>query len=376
MSLLLDEHRQYLADRHRVDALRRAIHATVQPGDIVLDLGCGTGLLGLMACEAGAARVYAIDNSGMIEIARAMARASGFGDRITHIGGHSLAVDLPERADVLVFDQIGRLGFEAGLLEFALDARKRFLRPEARIMPGPVTLHLALAESAEIRSRIAFWDSRPAGIDTASARLTAENTGYPVEPADIVLRSPSAEILTLHAASWSDEPLEGHVTLRASSSARIDGLAGWFVAALAPGITMTNDPSAPDRINRRVAFLPLAQPIDLAAGDELRVTLRLLAADMILSWDVARPDGSSRQSQSTWKGMLPVREERARTRDDAVPRLTARGEARQTVLELCDGARTVIEIGRELRARHPALFPVDRDASVFTAEVLAVYGRS
>src|SRR5688500_18830014 len=194
MSLLLDEHREYLADRPRVDALRRAIHDTVKPGDVVLDLGCGTGLLGLMACEAGAARVYAIDNSGMIEIDRAIARASAFGDRITHIGGHSTAVDLPERADVLVFDQIGRLGFEAGLLEFALDVRKRFLKPDARIMPGPVTLSLALAESAEIRSRIAFWDSRPAGIDTASARVTAENTGYPIEPEHVVLRSASAEI--------------------------------------------------------------------------------------------------------------------------------------------------------------------------------------
>ena len=373
MSLLLDEHRSYLADRPRVDALRRAIHATVRPGDVVLDLGCGTGLLGLIACEAGAARVYAVDDGGMIEIARAIAGASGFASRITHLPGHSTSITLPEQPGVLVFDQIGRFGFEAGLLEFALDARRRLLQPDARIMPGPVTLHLALASSSEVRSRIDFWDTRPAGINASPARATAGNTGYPIEPRDAELLSSSEPVLTLFPASWNEEPLAGRVTLRAGAAARVDGLAGWFVAELAPGITMTNAPRDENRINRRVAFLPFERPIDLPAGETLDVSVRLLAADMILAWDAARADGSDRRSQSTWKGMLPVRETRLRTRDDAVPVLTPRGEARKTVLDLCDGIRRAADVERALFARHPDLFATQREASVFAAEVLAIY---
>jgi protein arginine N-methyltransferase 1 len=376
MSLLLDEHRSYLADRPRVDALRRAVHATVRPGDIVLDLGCGSGLLGLIACDAGAARVYAIDHSGMIEIARAVARAEGRADRIVHIAGHSTAIDLPERANVLVFDQIGRLGFEAGLLEYAIDARRRLLTPDARIMPGPVALHLALAASADIRSRIEFWDTRPAGIDTSPARLTAANTGYPIEPEHVTLLSAPAHVMTLSAAGWNGESLRGRVTLTASRDARVDGLAGWFVADLAPGVQMTNAHGRADRIHRRIALLPFDPPVDLKAGESLVVSLRLLAADMILAWDTAREDGSDGRSHSTWKGMLPIGEARARTRDDAVPALTPRGLARRTVLELCDGRRPVREIERLLRERHPALFPADHDAAVFAAEVLSVYARA
>ena len=376
MSLLLDEHRNYLADRPRVDALRRAVHATVRPGDIVLDLGCGSGLLGLIACDAGAARVYAVDHSGMIEIARAVARAEGRADRIVHIAGHSTGIDLPERANVLVFDQIGRLAFEAGLLEFALDARRRLLTPDARIVPGPIALHLALAASDDIRARIEFWDTRPAGIDTSAAHVTAVNTGYPIEPEYVTLLSDSADVMTLSAAAWEGEALSGRVTLTAARDARVDGLAGWFVAELSPGVLMSNAPDRADRVNRRIAFLPFDPPIDLKAGERLVVTVRLLPDVMILAWDAAREDGTDRRSQSTWKGMLPIGEERARTRDDAVPVLTPRGAARRTVLELCDGRHTVAEIERMLFDRHAGLFPTGQDAAIFAAEVLAVYARA
>jgi hypothetical protein len=74
--------------------------------------------------------------------------------------------------------------------------------------------------------------------------------------------------------------------------------------------------------------------------------------------------------------MLPVGEARARTRDDAVPALTPRGLARRTVLELCDGRRTVGEIERRLRDAHPDLFPAGHEAAVFAAEVLSVYART
>ncbi|MDQ3068774.1 MAG: methyltransferase domain-containing protein [Acidobacteriota bacterium] len=374
MSLLLDEHREYLSDRPRVDALRRAIHSTVRPGDVVLDLGCGTGLLGLMACEAGAGRVYAIDNSGMIQVARAIAKASPYADRITHLAGHSMSVDLPERADVLVFDQIGRLGFEAGLLEFARDARRRHLKPGARIMPGPVTIHAALASSAEIRSRVDFWNGRPAGIDCSPAFLTASNTGYPVDPAHVTLLSGAAPVIVLDPLAWDDEPLSGRARVTVSRSTLADGIAGWFDAELTPGVHMTNAPSSGTRINRRAAFLPFAAPIALEAGSEWSMTLRLLPADMILSWEIERADGSGRVAQSTWQGMLPTEEELARTRGTAVPTLTPRGRARKTVLDLCDGRRTVTAIEHDVAARHPELFGSPRDAAVFVAEVLAVYG--
>src|SRR5262245_66163182 len=102
MSLVVDAHRQYLADDVRVNAFRRAVEETVRPGDTVLDLGSGTGILGLFACAAGARRVYAVEETGLVELAREVARANGFADRITFLQRFSRHAELPERVDVVV----------------------------------------------------------------------------------------------------------------------------------------------------------------------------------------------------------------------------------------------------------------------------------
>src|SRR5687767_9165425 len=99
VSLILDEHRRYLADGARTAAYRQAIEEAVRPGAVVLDLGCGTGVLGLLACQAGAGRVYAIDSGGVIELARKLAQANGYADRVTFVKGMSTRVELPERVD-------------------------------------------------------------------------------------------------------------------------------------------------------------------------------------------------------------------------------------------------------------------------------------
>ena len=119
---VLSEHRQYLSDEARISAFRRAIEEIVNPGEVVLDLGSGTGILGLLACRAGAGRVYAIEESGMIGLAREVCQANGFQDRVVFIKGLSTRVELPEKVDVVVADQIGRLGFEAGVFEYFRDA--------------------------------------------------------------------------------------------------------------------------------------------------------------------------------------------------------------------------------------------------------------
>jgi predicted RNA methylase len=67
---MLDEHLGYVGDRIRLDRFQAAIARVINAGDRVADLGCGSGILGLLCLQAGAVRVYGIDSTPMLEVAR------------------------------------------------------------------------------------------------------------------------------------------------------------------------------------------------------------------------------------------------------------------------------------------------------------------
>ena len=376
MSLIVDEHREYLRDAVRLKLLERAIAHVVRQGDVVVDLGSGTGVLGILACRAGARRVYALEAGGMIEVARAMAAANGVADRIVFIKRHSTEVTLPELADVLVSDFLSGLGFESGLFPLYADA-KRLLKPDARRIPSAIDMHIAPVEDQAFHDEINFWDGAVSGVDTRAVLPWARNTGYRrmLQPSNVLATE------TVHAAfdvAAGQDMLRLRGDVAVSRHGTMHGIGGWFNATLAPGVTMSNAPDAPERPSgKQNLFLPLDTPILVAPGDRVALHVRIRPADLVVSWQVeARTAaGTTRFRHSTLGGMLLARED-VRAGDPAwTPRLTQRGEARRTVLELCDGRRPLAEIEREVLARHPALFRSAGEAQAFVSEMLTRYAR-
>ena len=345
----------------------------------MLDLGSGTGILGLLACQAGASRVYAVDAGGMAQPARAIARANALDDRITVIDGFSTDIDIPERADVLVTDQIGQFGFDAGIVKCVADARRRLLKPEPRLIPARVDLWIAPLESPALERAVDFWRTRPAGFDMSPLYEMAANSGHP-------RRVRAEELLAPAVCGGSIDLAVDHPMLRLSTESMVarpgtlHGIAGWFSSMLAPGIHMSNSPLAANRIDRRSAVFPVATPTPVTTGDRIRTTMRILPDDLLVSWTVETVRGERlapavRFNHSTLRGMLLAPDRLKRTRPDYVPLLNARGEARRSVLALCDGGRTLEEIEREVYARHAAIFRDRSDAELFVAEVVVGYCR-
>ena len=148
---------------------------------------------------------------------------------------------------------------------------------------------------------------------------------------------------------------------------------------------MSNSPLEPHPIKREHVFFPIDEPIDLAEGDLVQIRMHFMPADMVVTWNVEilgtsgkgdrcqPPVRRSSFTHSTWKGMLLSKEELQRTHPTFKPKLNLLGEARSTVLNLCDGQKLLSEIEQEVFELHPTLFRSRKEAEAFVAEVVTRY---
>lgn len=371
----LVEHQRYLGDTRRTAAYRAALLEVVQPGDVVLDLGAGTGLLGYLACEAGASRVIAVERGDIVGLTRRVAADNGHADRITHIQSSSMELSLERRADVVVCDQIGGLVHDAGILRYFADARRRLLAPGAQLVPAGFRLFLAPVAYSYGRDAIEFWSSRPSGIDVSAARSVAANTEWQVNVSadEVSALSGGREIASF--TSDHEAPIRGTASFTIGTPGRLDGFMGWFQAQLSPSVTLTNDPWSPDRFDRWCNFYPLDRASVVGTGDTVRVDLDLRPALQIASWSavVECADGAvHRGRQSTFgSGFISVTKVKSLTGTMPVAS-PFRAAALQQVIELMDGTRTHADIVTIMSDQVGNGFSARASLEAFVSKVVAL----
>lgn len=367
---MLDEHLGYVADRTRLDRFVAAIARTLKPGDRVADLGCGTGVLGLLCLRAGASHVFAIDSSAMIEVARQTMARAGLADRCTFVHASSHRATLPAPVDVVVCDHVGYFGFDYGIVHTMQDARRRFLAPGGRVIPRRLSLKLAPVESDAARAKVDRWQAEGVPDEFHWLRHRAANVKRAATFAKDALLGTPADLGEIDLRADNPDFFRWNATLRIERDATLHGLAGWFDCELADGVSMTNSPLSERAIDRPQAFLAIAEPVPVSAGDEVRATIMARPADDLIAWIVELPASGRRFSHSTWPAMPTLPGDLARSRPDHVARVSREGRARMTVLGYCDGVRTVREIEAAVLRDHPDLFPTRGETERFVAQVL------
>ena len=160
----IEVHRTMICDRVRTEAFRRAIDSIVRPGDVVLDVGAGSGILSAFAARAGAARVYAVERTAVAALAQELAVANGFGEIIEVIQGDVTDIALPERVDVVVSEWLGGFGIDEGMLVPVIAARDRWLKPGGVMIPRSVTAWAALVHDRYLAETVEFFRGTPYGL--------------------------------------------------------------------------------------------------------------------------------------------------------------------------------------------------------------------
>lgn len=376
-----------IADDVRMAAFARALRQTLTPGAVVVDIGTGTGIFAMLACGLGARRVYAIEPSDAIEVAREIAAANGYADRIEFMQALSTDVTLPERADVIISDIGGALPWFAQHIPSIVDARRRFLAPSGALIPQRDVGWAAVVEVDEFYARLTRpWDTTRYGLDMTAARHIVVNAWQQVRLTNDNLLSDLQRWVPLDYAVVEDPDVKTELTWTVPRAGTGHGFAAGFDRTLSEGVHLSNAPDAPpsirpDRIYGTV-FFPWPAPVPLTAGDRVTIQLeaRLSGGGYIWSWKTAvRPRGQSQQAdptfvQSTFFGVPLSPATLKKGASGYVPILGEDGRMTRFVLNLMQDGVSVGEIAtRLLSGEFATRFPRLQDALAHVATLSRRY---
>ena len=271
-------HRKMLADEIRCTRFREALLKVVPRGGTVLDVGAGTGILSIFAAQAGARKVYAVEETLMALEARELVARNGLADRIEIL--HSPIEELvpPEKVDVIVSEWLGGFAIDENMLPPVLLARDRWLTPGGAMIPNRVDVWMAPCFLPGFEKKRRFWLSKPYGVDMA---LVAERMYHELlyEQHDLFPENLMSEAAVLWAIDTlgetvhrSRKPFKAKSIFTARRNGEINGLAAWFSADLGGGVLISTDPDSPANHWGRV-FLPLRRSLAMQRGDTISVNI-------------------------------------------------------------------------------------------------------
>lgn len=311
-------HETMLQDKVRTIAYRDAILLNAEAlfkDKVVIDLGCGTGILSLFAAKAGAKKVIAIDASDIHTEATDIARLNGYSDIITVVHGkvedliaqQKLPLEKGEKANVIISEWMGYSLFFETMLPSVLALRDSCMDKRdgmGTMFPNGCSILLEAASD----SRLDYWDDvygmdmRP--MKTRVAKELKNNVAVEiVEQEKVVTDRITLENWNLNGCSEKEldfaVPFELVMKEGGGDSVRLDKLVVSFDIAFDPPNTIpvyfsTGCQSEPTHWKQTILWIdPVNGSPSLKAGEVMKGTFQMgrnntrhRDMDFIILWEL------------------------------------------------------------------------------------------
>ena len=152
-------HKTMIQDSVRTNAYKNAIlhNKHLFKDKVVMDVGCGTGILSMFAAKAGARRVIGVEKTDFAILARKVVMDNNLHRVVTILYGKVEEVELPDdvdKVDVIVSEWMGYCLFYESMLPSVLFARDKWLVKDGVIFPDIVRLYLIGIKVSQVNSVI------------------------------------------------------------------------------------------------------------------------------------------------------------------------------------------------------------------------------
>jgi len=374
---MIAHYRQVLNDPLRLAAYRYAIEEVLTPGDTFLEIGCGLGTYSMLAVQAGASRVYAIDPNPIVQTARELAKTNNVHDHIDFTQTRSEDFDIPERVDWIITEFFGASAVDLFLTNTLADAASRFLKPHGRMIPCAVTIYVAPIECPKIyQDHLHQVSSHVQDLDFSSTATQMANYPLYSDLTPCRLLTPPSQIAQSQLPVEPQSSLCTQTTFPCTEAGTIHGFGIWFDLDLTPGVSLSTAPTEPSLAWQKI-FLPLERPIPVKPDTRVSLDLQAHAGlndEIWWRWEGHRRHTAKGRPawhfhQNSFKSIpLPSRPTVGPSLDTPLEK-SAVGEEMYFLLSQVNGQSTFDALAKSLQTFSPYRYPTEDKARIRLTEL-------
>ncbi|XP_041843325.1 protein arginine N-methyltransferase 3 [Melanotaenia boesemani] len=271
-------HEEMLKDKVRTESYRDFMYSNpeVFRDKVVLDVGCGTGILSMFAARAGAKKVLAVDQSEIIYQAMDIIRSNQLEDKITLIKGRIEDIKLPvEKVDIIVSEWMGYFLLFESMMDSVLYARDLYLADGGSVYPDVCSISLAaVGDKLKHQDRIAFWDDVFGFNMACMKKAVVPEAVVEVVRADTLISEPTViQTFDCNSVCLSELEFTSTFCLKITNSTDCTAIVGYFDIFFDKGcsnkVMFSTGPQVTKTHWKQTVFL-LERPVSVQAGEELQ----------------------------------------------------------------------------------------------------------